>query len=139
MNLKRAPRLVFLCGLIFAVFASCGPSAPPTDPIAITRALFDDINRGKVESAASLFSEDGELVTGFGQPTGQSKIKSFFLATVIPMKMHLEMKEVNLSNGSVIGTFLLQDKGEFKTPTMMVVNAAVQAGRITSMTWSVKK
>jgi hypothetical protein len=139
MNGKKAILSVFAGGLLLAVLAACGPNVPVTDPVAITRALFDDINRGKAEVAAALFSEDGQLVTGFGQPTGPIKIKTFFQATVIPMKMHLEMKEINLSNGTVIGTFMLQDKGEFKTPTLMEVNAVIQGGKIMSMTWSLKK
>jgi hypothetical protein len=139
MNRRKALLSIFAVCLILALFASCGANVPVTDPIAITKSLFDNINKGKAEAAATLFSEDGELVTGFGQPTGQTKIKGFFQATVIPLKMHLEMKEINISNGTVIGAFVIQDKGEFKTPTLMEVNAVVQTGKIKSMTWSVKK
>jgi hypothetical protein len=139
MTLKVATVVFVAAAVLSVVLSACGSNAPLTDPVAVTRALFDYINRGKAEAAAGLFADDGELVTGFGQPKGQNKIKTFFQTTVIPLKVHLEVKEINLSNGTMLGTFMMQDVSAFKTPTLMEVKAAIQDGRVKSMTWSVKK
>ena len=131
--------VVLLVGSLSLAEIGCAASAPPKDPVAVTKAMFAAINNGKAETAANYFAEDAELITGFGQPTGHAKIKSFFQLTVIPLKTHIEVSELNGSAENVNGIFLMKSINEFREPISMKVIGVVVDGKIKSMTWTSNK
>jgi hypothetical protein len=118
---------------------ACSPAKPITDPVGVTKAVFDAINNKQAERAATYFAEDAEFVAAFGQPVGNAKILSFLKTTVIPYKMNVEITDISKSNGTVTGTFTLKDISAYQTPTNMQVTAVVTDGKVKSMTWSPKK
>jgi len=139
MSAYRKLTIVLIVGSLLLTETGCESSAPPKDPAAVTKAMFTAINNGKAETAANFFAEDAELITGFGQPTGLSKIKSFFKLTVIPLKTHIEISELNSSAGNVTGIFIMKSTNEFREPTSMKVIGVVIDGKIKSMTWTSNK
>jgi hypothetical protein len=136
----RPVQVCFVVSLFSLVFMACGQGALVTDPVAVTRAMFDAVNRGQSEKAAGYFSADAEIVTGFGQPTGSRKIEAFFKTTVIPMKTHAEIKDLKADGVNVTGVFLMKSSSdEFKNATPMKIIAVVLNGKISSMTWTLQK
>ena len=123
----------------FQAFVACSPAKPITDPVGVTKAVFDAINNKQAEKAGSYFAEDAEFVAAFGQPVGNAKILNFLKTTVIPYKMHIEITDISDNNGTVTGSFTLKDISAYQTPTNMQVTAVIADGKIKSMTWSPKK
>ncbi|HVO39078.1 MAG TPA: nuclear transport factor 2 family protein [Spirochaetia bacterium] len=120
--------------------ASCAPKAVPTDPASVVRAVFEAINQGHGETAASFFAPDAQWITAIGQPSGSQKILSWIRDGWIPLKTRLEIKEIQASGDNVTGVFTVQNvSDEFHSPTPLALSAVVQNGKITSMTWTTKK
>jgi hypothetical protein len=140
MKMHSLLLVALLTAAISGMLISCGAAASNSDPIRVTKDLFDAINRGQAEKAANLFYDDGELVTGFGQPTGLKKIHDFLKLTVIAMKTRVEIKEMKEDGTNVRGIFIMKNiSTEYRNPTAMQVIAVVENGKIKSMTWSPQK
>ena len=131
---------ILLVTVLLQTIVACKPAGTVTDSISVIKAMFNAINKKQAETAANFFSEDGQLTTGFGQPTGIKKIRDFLQTSWIPLKSHFELKEINASDGTVTGIFTLQNTSDlFHNPTPMQLIAVVQNGKIKSMTWTTKK
>jgi ketosteroid isomerase-like protein len=123
--------------MLLLLLTSCAQAPQATDPVSVTKALFTAINQGKADVAAGYFAEDAELVTGFGQPTGLTKIRDFMKLTVVPMKTRVEVKEVTADGTAVTGVFTMKNNTDvYRNATPMQVIGVVQNGKITSMTWT---
>ena len=139
MNRYKNILMILLIAVSLQFVIACSPGKPITEPVAVTKAVFEAINSKHAEVAASYFAEDAEIITSFGQPVGNLKILNFFRITVIPYKMHLEITNMSISGDNVTGTFTLKDISAYKTPVNMEVLAVVSNGKIKSMSWSPKK
>lgn len=133
--------LFWITGAAFLLFAaSCAPRAVPTDPVSVTRAVFEAINKGHAETAVSFFAPDAQWITAFGQPSGTQKILGALRDGWIPMKTRLEIKEIQASGDNVTGVFTVQNvSDEFRNPTPLALSAVIQDGKIKTMTWTTKK
>jgi len=122
---------------------ACGPKQS-TDPSSIAKGVFDSINAGKAEAAASYFGQDAEFVCPWGQPTGVTMIESFFKTNLIPLKTHVDVQELKVEGTSLTGRFKINSvwlKNTFpkEVPLNFMVIGTIQTGKITSMTWTAAK
>jgi hypothetical protein len=134
--------------LLLLMLVACAPAPKATDPVSVTKVLFDDINKGRAEAATNCFAADGELVTAFGQPRGAEKLRTFFKMGLIPMKTKVEIKELEADGENVKGIFEIRnaDLGNNSEETLgntapisMKLAGVVQEGKIKSMTWGTNK
>ena len=136
-NVKITPVLALIASA--AMIFACVPDAQSKDPAAITKAVLENINKGRADAAASMFAEDAEFISGMGQPKGTTKIRNFFALNLIALKTRIETNEMTADGPNVIGTFTIQSPHFLPVPTLMQVVAVVVDGKIRSMTWSAPK
>jgi len=133
--------MAMFVGVIFLLFLiACAPSVKATDPASVTKSLFDAINKGQAEAAASYFAEDGEFIWSFGQPKGVQKILNYFKTNLIPLKTHVELQDLKVDGDNLTGTFKITStwfKSAFPNGAPLYkVSGVVQGGKIKSMMWS---
>jgi hypothetical protein len=122
-----------------AMILTCVPTAQSKDPAAVTKAVLENINKGRADAAASMFAEDAEFISTLGQPVGVKKIRIFFALSLIALKTRIETHEITANGPNVTGTFTIQSAHFIPVPTLMEVIAVVVDGKVKSMTWTTPK
>jgi hypothetical protein len=119
---------------------ACGTSVQPSDPVSVIRAEINSINKAQVDVATNLFSDDGQFVTGFGQPKGKDRIKNYIFGGLVKLKSHADIIELTANGFEVSGTIKLTnvaliDMYKGKQIPLFSVKATVQNGKIQYMEW----
>jgi hypothetical protein len=132
-------RLFLILFACLAILLGCSPSVPPHDPLAVVKAEIAAVNAGHTDTAASLFADDAQIVTGFGQPSGKEKIHSF-LYNLIKLKEHDDIVLLTSDGANVTGNLKIWNQNvgnneadiQSKASLDVTLKAVVQDGKIVS-------
>ena len=143
MNKLISVRAALTVLILSQIVIACTPKQA-TDPASIAKGVFDAINAGKAEAGAGYFAQDAEFVCPWGQPTGATKIGTFFKTNLIPLKTHIDIQELKVEGNNLTGTFKINSvwlKNAFpnEVPLNFMVIGTIQNEKITSMTWTAAK
>ena len=75
--MRKVLGVLAVLSVALLLLIGCAPTPQATDPVSVTKALFNAINQGKAAAAANCFAKDGEFITAMGQPKGAEKLQFF--------------------------------------------------------------
>jgi hypothetical protein len=113
---------------LIVLISGCGHAPRAQDPIGVIRAQIEAVNKGRAEIAASLFSDDAQIVAPIGQAKGKEKIRAFMM-NLVKVKEHEEIIDLAVDGTNVTGTVEIKDTLVTK-PIRMTLKANVVNGKI---------